>query len=261
MKKSWYLKTLLIFIIFNGIPLLIAGFVELRFIFPILALLIPTNIFILFYYPLHVLKKLEATAYSLKYLSKFKDFKESKTPLICVNEATEPFALCFGNQKKSYLVFSNRLLEILSTEEIKLIIQYYQKSISQGGVYFFSTLSALTKAVGAFCYFFNFSFLKKKKTQKIPLLFSLFLKTLGFFLKKSYLQLDQWSTNSKEEKDFARLLWKVQSLYHTEPSSLPVFLSLLHFANPLTQEKVECYIPLQPPIKQRVKSLIGTYPP
>ena len=59
----------------------------------------------------------------------------------------------------------------------------------------------------------------------------------------------------------ALFLWKLDSFLALNPPQLPLFFAPLFLTNFLTNLSKKDYIPLQPSIKNRVKKLVGGYPP
>ena len=65
----------------------------------------------------------------------------------------------------------------------------------------------------------------------------------------------------EKKRNQALFLWKLDSFLSLNPPHLPYFFAPVFLTNFLTNLMEKDYIPLQPLIKNRVKNLVGTYPP
>ena len=68
-------------------------------------------------------------------------------------------------------------------------------------------------------------------------------------------------SNNENKRNQALFLWKLDSFLSLNPPDLPSFFAPVFLVNFLTNWEEKDYIHLQPLIKNRVKKLVGSYPP
>ena len=171
---------------------------------------------------------------------------------------------CFSWGKKSFIVLSEDILERFSKEDIKCLLAYPFQLVRSGDLLFLTLLSSFLLLTEKLIYFLNYplSFFRKKPIKKENLILVLVLKVLSSMTKRIFCRTDQNLLLNKNDKNQqAFFLWKLDSLLKINPPKISLFLAPLFLTNPLTDSDWGCYISLQPLIKDRVKSLIGIYPP
>lgn len=266
MKKKRLLPSLFLLGLIHLLLLIpIALFWDWQYLIPALALLGAMDLYLFFVYEKQLFSSLPLTPLPPEDPWNLHSLLKKSSPSLPVTlyliKVPAPVSLCFGSLGFCRIVFSEKLLEMLSPEEKEIILSYYVQAGAGGWVFFFTLISALLKGINGFFVILNLPnrlFRKKQKTMNV--IFRLFLLGLSPFLRKIYLHLDK-KIQGPSPKKLARTLWKMQSLYDTQPSPLSAPLAPLCFANPLTNSKSGDSIPLQPNKRRRTKALIGAYPP
>ena len=183
--------------------------------------------------------------------------KKSPPPSTTIHliKSPEPLCLCFGGPKQTRIVFSEKVLDMLSGEERKMIVSYFTEAGKRGWVFFLTLLSLLFRGLEKF--FSLISPLSGEKSGRTNILFLLLINGTGFFTRKIFLAMDRSFKGRK--KHFARTLWKIQSLHETTADCRPISLIPLYFGAPRILS--ERSIHLQPDIRKRTQALTGAYPP
>ena len=242
----------------------VAVFLDWQYLIPAFTLLATINLFLFFGYEKRLFLSLPLTPLPpedpWKLHSLLKKSPSSLPVTLHLIKTPVPISLCFGGADVCRVVFSEKLLEMLSPEERAIILSYYIQAGDRGWVFCLTLVSAILKGLNRFFIILNLPDRIFRKKQNINLVFRLILHGLSPFSRKIFLHLDQKMKEQKPKK-LARTLWKMQSLYDIQPFPLPVPLAPLCFANPLTNVKTGGFIPLQPDKRQRVKALMGAYPP
>ncbi|MCY4513020.1 MAG: hypothetical protein OXB86_04965 [Bdellovibrionales bacterium] len=265
MKKNRFLPSLFLLGLIHLFLLVpTALFLDWQYLIPALALLGAMDLFLFFVYEKQLFSSLPLTPLPPEDPWNLHSLLKKSSPSLPVTlyliKVPYPISLCFGNFGFCRIVFSEKLLEMLSPEEKEIILSYYVQAGTRGWVFFFTLISALLKGANGFFVILNLPNRLFQKKQTMNIVFRLFLQGLSPFLRKIHLHLDQ-KIQGPSPKKLARTLWKMQSLYDTESSPLSAPLAPLCFANPLTNSKTGDSIPLQPNKRQRTKALIGAYPP
>ena len=244
-------------------------FLEIQFLIPTLALLCIFNAYIYLFHPYKILKhfsfqhfspndpwEITATLNELKADSDFKNISCYKTKMDL------PATLCFGSPRGYYIILPEQLLDTFSKEDIKLLLSYYSKSISNGSVLFLTLMSGIIYLIDGFLFLLNYPLRYFQKNKPVNFFMVWILYTLSWLTKPLFLKSDlHFAKTEQEKKRWALFVWKLDSLCRLEKRSFPVFLGSVFLTNPLTNNQWECYISLQPKIRSRVKNLIGSYPP
>ena len=242
----------------------VAIFLDWPYLIPAVALLGALDFFLFFSYERQLFLSLPLAPFPSEDPWKFHSFLKKSTPSLPITlhliKTPFPISLCFGNRSSCRIVFSEKLLEMLSPEEREIMLSYYIQAGVRGWVFFFTLVSAFLKGLNKFFTIINLPDRIFRKKQKMNIVFRLILYGLSPFSRKIFLHLDK-KMKGQTPKKLARTLWKIQSLYETQPCPLPISLAPLCLANPLTHSKTGLSIPLQPNKKQRTKALIGAYPP
>ncbi len=263
--KSFFLVIFINFLL--CLPVLL--FLEAQFLVPTIAFLGIFNAYLYLFHLQKILKhfpfqhfgpndpwKVTTSFKSLEKPSGFKNVNCYKT------KVDFPVSICFGNPREYFIIFSESLLDALSEKEIKLLLSYYIQSVSNGSTLFLTLISGIIYCLDGFLFLINYPFKYFQKTKPVNFLMVWILYILSWPTKPLFSRLDRQFAKTKEEKKlWASLLWKLDSLYKLEKRNFPIFFTSLFLANPLTNNKWECYISLQPKIRSRVKNLIGSYPP
>lgn len=270
---KWYKSFLFLFTLNLCLLAPIWLFFHISFLVPAFVFLLSLNLFLVFFSPLH-LKTTDFSVFvpddpytvskifeNLKTVSNIKNVQLLKT-----KNQTDYSFFAFSSGRKSFLVLSENFLDCFSKEDVKLLLSYSLKMIQKGDLSFLSLLSNFLFLMEKILYILNypFSFMTKKsaKKEKENMVLILILKSLSFVTRKLYRNLDKSFTDQKKEnKKWAYLIWKVDSLTTVCPPKKALFLAPLFLTNPLTHSQWKCYISLQPLIKDRVKSLGVMHPP
>ena len=172
-----------------------------------------------------------------------------------------PLSFCFGGCSSFRIVFSEKLLEMLSEEERELMVFWYVRAGERGRIFFLTLLSAILRGLDGFFSLVSLPHrLLFRKKRKMNFVFRLILHGLRWFLRGVFFRMDKVTAKGRNPRKLALTLWKMQSLYETETCPLPFFFAPLFFADPLSAEDGPA-VPLQPDKRQRVRSLMGAYPP
>ena len=176
------------------------------------------------------------------------------------------FFFYFGNGCQFFVVLSEDFLESFSKEDIKCLLSYPFRMIQSGDLAFLTLLSGFLFLMEKLLYFLNYPFFsfKKNPDKKENLIFIFFLKILSPITKKIFYNQDKnlfLGKDKKNKKKQALFLWKLDNLMTVKSPKIFPFMAPLFLTNPLTNSVWQCYISLQPLIKDRVKTLTGTYPP
>ena len=233
-------------------------FLEQPLLIPVLFILFCLNLFLFFRCETALLKLLPLTPLPGEDPWGLGDFlKKSAPPSTTIHliKGPSPLCLCFGGPKQTRIVFSEKLLDMLSGEERKMIVSYFTEAGKRGWVFFLTLLSFLLR--GTEKLFSLIGPLGGEKSGKPGAIFLLLINGTGVFTRKIFLAMDRSFKGRK--KQFARTLWKIQSLHETTTDSRPIFLIPLYFGGPRIISGRS--IPLQPDIRKRTQALTGAYPP
>ena len=171
-----------------------------------------------------------------------------------------PLSFCFGGRSSSRIVFSEKLLEMLSEEERELMVFWYVQAGEGGRVFFLTALSVILQGLGGLFSLISLPNRLLRKKRKMNVVFRSILHGLRWLLRGVFFRMDRVTAKGRNPRKLALTLWKMQSLYETETCPLPFFFAPLFFADPLSADGGPG-VPLQPDKRQRVRSLIGAYPP
>ena len=268
---KFYKSFLFLFVLNSLFILPVWLFLNLRFLIPAFVCLFILNLFLLFFISFYLRKKFSFSVFASEdpYGVSFV-FEELKAiynlkniQLLKIKQLSYSF-FYFNGGKTSFVVLSEDLLENFSKEDIKRLLTYPFQMIKGGDLLFLTLLGSFLFLIEKALYFLNhpFFFFKKKPIKKENFILVLVLKALSVMTKKIFYRLDtSFLSKGNNNKKQALLLWKLHGLAKTNPPKISPFLAPLFLTNPLTNSAWECYISLQPLIKDRVKSLIGVYPP
>ena len=242
----------------------VAIFLEWQYLIPTFALLGVLNFFLFFSYEQRLFLSLSMTPFPPDDPWRLQAFLKTSNPSLPTTlyliKIPFPLSLCLGGPNCCRIVFSEKLLEMLSPKEREIIVSYYIQAGDRGWMFLLTLLSALIKGLNRFFAIVSLPDRMIQKNRKMNIVLRLILHGLSPFSRKIFSHLDK-TMKGQKPKNLARTLWKMQSLYDTELCPLPVFFAPLCFTNPLTDSKTGYRIPLQPNKRQRTKALIGVYPP
>ena len=169
---------------------------------------------------------------------------------------------CFylSGLRGSSIVLSENTLDSFDQKEMACFLSYAFQKIKSGDLLFLTVLSAFLFLLEKVFYILSYPlvFFKRKKNLGMAVMLKILsLMTKGIFYsndKKLLLQ-------KKTARNQALFLWKLDSWTALNPPQLPLFFAPLFLTNFLTNFYEKDYISLQPLIKNRVKKLVGGYPP
>ena len=246
-------------------------FLDLRFLVPAFVFLLILDIFLLFSSGFYLRRQFLFSVfapedpYGVSMI--FEDLKNKwdlkNVQLLKAKQLSSSF-FCFSWGPKSFVVLSEDILERFSKEDIRCLLSYPFQMVRSGDLLFLTLLSGFLLLAEKFTYFLSYplSFFRKKPIKKEILILVLVLKVLSLMTRRIFRRTDKnllLKGNGKNQQAF--FLWKLDSLLKINPPKNSLFLAPLFLTNPLTDSDWGCYISLQPLIKDRVKSLIGIYPP
>ena len=107
--------------------------------------------------------------------------------------------------------------------------------------------------------FYPFGLFQKKSLKKESLIFIFIINFFSLVTKKMFYKVDK-NLLLKGHTHLDLFLWKFHSLTRVQPLKISLFFTPLFFMNPLTDSSPECYISLQPLIKERIEFLGQSYP-
>lgn len=250
-------------------------FFDLRFLVPVFAFLFFLNLFLLFFNRFYFKKNFAFSffapedAYGVHLI--FEGLKTTynldNIQLLKVKHLSCSF-FYFNGWNKSFVALSEDLLEIFSKEDIRRLLCYPFQMEKSGDLFFLTLLSnfifVIEFVIGKLLYYLNYPLFlfRQKLVKKENLILVFVLRALSLMTKTIFYNLDKSLLSDKNENEkLAILLWRLHSLVKIKPPKVFPFMSPLFLTNPLTDLSWECYISLQPSIKERVESLGVSYPP
>ena len=266
-----FYKTFLFLFSLNALLILPAGLLfPIRFLIPVSLFALILDIFLLFFIPIYVKKTYLYSVFPIddpyKLCSVFNSLKTDhnlKHVQLLKLQGIDSVCFDLSGFNSSIIVLSENILESFSQKEIAYFLSYAFQKIQSGDSLFLTVLSAFLFLLEKVFYILSypFVFLKKKNTKRSGIAFM--LKILSFMTKSVFYNNDKklLLKNKIEGKDQALFLWKLESFITLNPPSLPGFFAPLFLTNFLTNSNGKDYISLQPLIKDRVKNLVGSYPP
>ena len=266
-----FYKSFLFLFIFNLCFILPTWFLfKVQFLIPLFVFLSALNLFLIFSSFLYFTKQ-NFTAfppddpYSVsKIFENLKtDYKISNVQLLKTSN-TNYSIFYFSGGNKSFIVLSEKLLECFSKKDIRYLLSYPFQMIQTGDLFFLSLLSGFLFLIEKILYGLNYPLrlILRRPYKKEMFSLILLLKSCSFITKKLYRNLDKSFSNQKQDMEKQSLvLWKLHSLTKVCPPKMPFFTAPLFLTNPLTDSQWECYISLQPFIKERIEALNMAYPP
>ena len=266
-----FYKTFLFLFSLNALLLLpVALLFNVRFLIPTCVFIIALDIFLLFFTIIYIKRAYLFSAFppddSYKFYPAFKKLKQQYSlkniQLLKLQELNSAvfYASDFSG---SIIVLSENILESFSQKDIERFLSYAFQKIKSGDLLFLTVLSAFLFLFGKVFYILNypFIFLKKKKSDHFEL--AGLLRVLSMITKSVFYNNDKklLSQEEKNGKNQALFLWKLESFIKLNPPQLPAFFAPLFLTNFLTNPNRKGYIALQPLIKNRLKKLVGSFPP
>ena len=240
-----------------------------RFLIPISLLALILDVFLLFFMSLYARKTYLFSVFppedSYQLHSTFERLKKQHNlQNIQLLKLKDRDSACFylSDLSGSIVVLSENILESFSQEEMTCFLSYAFQKIQSGDLLFLTVLSAFLFLLEKIFYVFSypFVFLKNKKTKKTGM--ALTFKMLSLMTKNIFYKNDKLLLKTEiKKRNQAIFLWKLDSFTALNPPQLPLFFAPLFLTNFLTNLYGREYISLQPLIKNRVKNLVGSYPP
>ena len=261
---KFYKSFLFLFVLNILLILPVWFFLNLRFLIPTAFACLLLDIFLLFFIGFYLRKKLVLSSFSPedaygihKLFENLKTYYELKNIfLFKVREINSAF-FYFSALNKNYIVLSEDILESFSQEDKKYLLSYPFQKARSGDLLFLTVLSGFLFLAQKFLYFLNYplSFFKKKAVAQNSLAF--ILKILSLMTRRIFYDRDKkLLPHGEGQGKQALLLWRLNSFTRLNPSSRPDFFAPLFLVNPLKEDSS-----LHPLIKDRIKALVGTYPP
>lgn len=243
----------------------------LRFIIPSIVFLSILDLFLLFSSKFHIKNQLVLSSFppddSYGIYSSFEKLKTQynlkNIQLFKVKNIDSAFFF-FSGYSESYIVLSENILENFSKADIQKLLNYPFQMIHSGDLFFLTLLSRFL-FLGEKLFLLlgrPFSIFKKKSQNRETLALILTLNSLSLLTKGIFYNRDKnLFTNKNKKKSQALLLWQLNSLVKLSPPKVLAYLAPLFLTNPLTDSSWESDNFLHPPIRKRIISLIGSYPP
>ena len=246
-------------------------FVDLKFLIPAFVGLLILDLFLLFFSGFYLRKKFTFSVFSLDdpyevnqlFENLKRDYNLKNIQLLKIKDENYSF-FYFSYGGQSFVVLSENILENFSQEDIKCFLAYPFQMILSGHLLFLTLLSGFLFLMEKISYFLNYplSFFKRKPLKKESLFLVFVLKGLSFMTRKIFYKMDQnLYLKEDERKKQALFLWRLDGLTSVKSLKVSPFLAPLFLTNPLTNSDWKGYISLQPLIENRVRALIGSYPP
>ena len=275
-----FYKAFLFLFVLNGAILLLSLLVlDLRFLIPVLGLILAFNAFLGLFVPLYLTRHFcfsvfpKDDFYGISGLFEQIQQKHHGSRLQLL-KSPEAFCLYWASWDGPKVALSEEFLENFSAKEQEIFLSYVFQLEKSGELLLLSLFSAFLflfqKGAGVLSYplvslRFRRRSLKPKKPQNPPSgrnfdraslwLFSLFMKG---FLYSADQKLYPSGPSEEEKSQQARFLWRLDSWARFQKGPLlPLFLAPLGLAKPLNTELLGYF----PPIKPRIKKLIGKFPP
>ncbi|MCB0411203.1 MAG: M48 family metalloprotease [Bdellovibrionales bacterium] len=176
------------------------------------------------------------------------------------------------NPQNSRIYLTEGLLKKLSTDEIEAVLAFELALIAKAHTLSMSLASTLLAGLltitrsfdSVLCWLMGMKSANGRQSRAVLTLAAAPLA--GFLLRlilrpEDFYQADhlacQWI---KEPRSLAQTLWKLEALKMTEPWSPPPSTAHYFVINPLTSPSWTGYFQVQPPVEERVRRLIGSYP-
>jgi heat shock protein HtpX len=193
------------------------------------------------------------------------------TPDVYVVEHPTPQTFSIGRGwKDAKFCVTRGLLDILSPQELEVIIAVELTRIRRLDIFSFQVASALSDGILIVCNFFDRlialvigSFYNPRRPHFFQRLFSPVAALVVRLIvgPQNYLLADrqaaEWLRNAKS---LALVLWKIESYAATQPLPTPPSMAHLFIVNPLTGSPHDQYFCVHPSLKQRIEYLLGYYP-
>ena len=264
-----FYKSLLFLMLWNALFLLMTLlFLELRFLIPVLLLLLFFNLFLCLWTD-HFIKK----NYDFSHFPKddfygasalFEDFKKKYPDLKVQLLKSDNFpALYWNGFQGAVITLSEDFLENFNKEQLKCFFAYAFQKIRSGDLFFLSLLSSFLYLSLKPALILGYPlFVKKRKKERVFLQKGL-IQLLSLSTKPLFYKTDRkLFKNPEGKREQAWFLWSLESFTRLQKQKIPLFLSPLYpidpFAGYFEKEKLTS---LHPSVKNRLKKLTNTYPP
>ncbi|MCY4321262.1 MAG: hypothetical protein OXC37_02500, partial [Bdellovibrionaceae bacterium] len=188
-----------------------------------------------------------------------KQYKLKNVRLLKIKDM-ESVYFYFNSFKTVFIVLSEDILENFNIKDILCFLSYAFQKGKSGDVLFLTVLSSFLFLWEKVFFILSYPLFFLKKNKKRSLFFM--LKFLSLISRNVFYKNDKllFKTES-QKKDQALSLWKLDNFTRFNLSPMPLFLSPLFLTKLLTNYCEKDYISLQPLIKNRIKNLLGSYPP
>ena len=270
-----FAKSFLFLFALNFLPLLLFSVFFLNFIPLLLFVLLPLNLFLIFFPSLYLKKDLNvippSEPYGLHFAVKEQTERQKTAEQLFFlkTKKLEQAFFCWSEGQKLFAVFSEDLLESLSRRELTLLLSYPFQMARSGDLQVLRLFSSFLFLLSGFFKFWQKAlsilkrpFFKPKRERPESRIFCLVLRLFSPLIKRIYLRADKNLPINKEDRHTqALLIWKLQSLLQLTPLKDSMFLSPLFLAHPLPSIVAREGKGLHPCIQKRVQALIHTYPP
>ena len=248
------------------------AFLGIKFLIPLFALLLPGNLFLIFFNYFDFNKKNfsfftpdDPYQISQSFEELKKTYNVKNVQLLKIKDQTDPSFFYFAKGYKCSIAVSENLLKNFSKEDMQMLLSYVLRMIQTGDLFFLTILSGFLFLIERMMFYLHYplSLLTRKPIKKDHLVLIFLLKTFSYLTKRIYKKMDKALASQKkgEKEQLAFLLWKLDSFAKVCPPKIPLFLAPLFLINPLTDSGWGCYISLHPLIRERLKSLSVKYPP
>ncbi|MFK8139136.1 MAG: M48 family metalloprotease [Bdellovibrionales bacterium] len=188
-------------------------------------------------------------------------------PKVYISNIYSPTAISVGKKPKdASLIVSHSLLEILDPQELEAVVAHELYKIKHNLIFSSTVTSSLLGWV-----------LKVSRLLDRLLGWRMSSPRLGFFTglmapiykklsssglsKKDYFAADKAAVSvTKQPEILAKTLWKLDNYVRTKPEAIPMETAHMFFINPLPDQEEMEHFRIQPPVKERIKELVGQYP-
>lgn len=189
-------------------------------------------------------------------------------PRIYLMPLQTPQALCYARtQKDSHIYLSAGLLDRLEEDELRAVVAQQLVAIKlQAGVGFYflgATTDLIYRAGRFFDICFGWIFGWSPSLSAWPLSPCIWLLQRLFLPHNIYRQIDKLTAEILQKPEvLARALWKLESYAKTHPMPQQNLYVWSHMCavSPLWERRPVLWLKTQPPMKSRIKSLVGYFP-
>jgi heat shock protein HtpX len=202
----------------------------------------------------------------LKLVHELSEKFQIATPQVFLIAQPSAQLFCYGKTgKRTRLFITEGALRLLSARELRAVVTFQMcvmnTSYSVLNYWLGATIDLFYRLGRAFEKAFAFVF------GWTPPIAATFVSPWTWFLQKvlmrasDFTKLDRAAAARIEHpEDLARALWKMESYAQTQPWAEPWVFAHMCMVSPLGFRHVLKALQIQPPVKSRIKNLIGRYP-